>query len=59
MKSKNVKVVDEHSIDRSASVLFAFDLEGSEYRSDINYRLSKKASELFFSLYDYNGNRKQ
>lgn len=34
------------------------DLEGSEYRSDINYRLSKKASELFFSLYDYNGNRK-
>ena len=31
MNNKNVKVVDEHSIDRNANVMFAFDLEGSEY----------------------------
>lgn len=31
MNSKNVKVVDEHNIDRNANVMFAFDLEGSEY----------------------------
>ena len=33
MNSKNVKVVDEHNIDRNANVMFAFDLEGSEYVS--------------------------
>lgn len=31
MNNKNIKVVDEHSIDRNANVMFAFDLEGSEY----------------------------
>lgn len=31
MNNKNVKVVDEHSIDRDAIVMFALDLEGSEY----------------------------
>ena len=31
MNNKNVKIVDEHGIDRSANVMFAFDLEGSEY----------------------------
>ena len=33
MNSKNIKIVDEHNIDRTASVMFAFDLEGSEYVS--------------------------
>lgn len=33
MNNKNIKVVDEHSIDREANVLFAFDLGGSEYIS--------------------------
>lgn len=31
MKSRNVKVIDEHNIDRNANVVFALDLEGSEY----------------------------
>lgn len=31
MNNKNVKVVDEHNIDRNAIIMFAFDLEGSEY----------------------------
>jgi len=31
MNNRNVKVVDEHSIDRNANVMFAFDLEGSKY----------------------------
>ena len=31
MKSKNVKVVDQNNIDRDATVMFAVDLEGSEY----------------------------
>ena len=31
MKNKNVKVIDEHNIDRNANVMFALDLEGSEY----------------------------
>lgn len=31
MNSKNIKVVDEHSIDRSASVMFGFELDGSGY----------------------------
>lgn len=31
MKNRNVKVVDEHNIDRNANVMFALELEGSEY----------------------------
>jgi len=31
MKNKNVKVVDEHNIDRNANVMFAIELDGSEY----------------------------
>lgn len=31
MNNKSIKIVDEHSIDRNANVMFAFDLEGSEY----------------------------
>ena len=31
MNKKNVKVIDENNIDRSANVVFAFDLSGSEY----------------------------
>lgn len=33
MNSKNIKVVDEHNIDRNANIIFAFDLDGSEYVS--------------------------
>lgn len=33
MNNKNIKVVDEHNIDRNANVMFGFDLEGSEYVS--------------------------
>ena len=28
---RNVKVIDEHNIDRSANIVFALELEGSEY----------------------------
>ena len=31
MKSKNIKVVDQNKIDRNAFLMFAFDLESSEY----------------------------
>lgn len=31
MNNKNIKVVDEHSIDRDANIIFALDLDGSEY----------------------------
>ncbi len=31
MNSKNIKLVDEHNIDRNANIMFAFELEGSEY----------------------------
>lgn len=31
MKSRNIKVVDEHNIDREANIIFGFDLDGSEY----------------------------
>lgn len=31
MKNRNIKVVDEHAIDRDANIIFALDLEGSEY----------------------------
>ena len=33
MKSRNIKVVDEHNIDREANIIFGFDLDGSEYVS--------------------------
>ena len=31
MNNKNVKVVDEHNIDRNANIMFGVDLNGSEY----------------------------
>jgi len=31
MNNKNIKVIDEHNIDRNANVMFAMDLNGSEY----------------------------
>lgn len=31
MINRNIKVVDEHAIDRNANVMFAIDVEGSEY----------------------------
>lgn len=31
MKNRNVKVIDEHNIDRNANIMFALDLDGSEY----------------------------
>ena len=31
MNTKNIKVIDEHNIDRNANIMFAFELEGSEY----------------------------
>jgi len=31
MESKNVKVIDEHGIDRDANIICAFDLDGSDY----------------------------
>ena len=31
MNNNNIKVVDEHSIDRDANIIFALDLDGSEY----------------------------
>lgn len=31
MKNRNVKVIDEHNIDRNANIMFALELEGSEY----------------------------
>ena len=31
MESKNVKVIDEHGIDRNANIICAFDLAGSDY----------------------------
>ena len=31
MKNRNVKVIDEHNIDRNANVMFALELDGSEY----------------------------
>ena len=38
MNNKIVKTIDEHNIDRDANVLFAFDLEGSDY---VCYRISR------------------
>ena len=35
------------------------DMKGSsEYRTNVNYRISRNASNIFFSLYDSKGNRK-
>ncbi len=31
MESKNIRVIDEHSIERTANVICAFDIDGSEY----------------------------
>ena len=31
MNNKSIKVIDDHNIDRNANVMFAMDLEGSEY----------------------------
>ena len=31
MKNKNIKVIDEHNIDRNANIMFAIELNGSEY----------------------------
>lgn len=31
MESKNIKIVDEHGIDRTASVIFSIDVSGSDY----------------------------
>ena len=38
MNNKIIKTIDEHNIDRDANVLFAFDLEGSDY---VCYRISR------------------
>lgn len=48
MNNKIVKTVDEHNIDRDANVMFAFDLEGSEY---VAYRISRDEEQdnLFVS----------
>ena len=59
MNNKNIKVVDEHNIDRNANVMFGFDLEGSEYVSywierDIensNIFISKVIKNIDGSLY--------
>lgn len=31
MNNKNIKVIDDHNIDRNANIMFALELEGSEY----------------------------
>lgn len=31
MNNKNIKVIDDHNIDRNANIMFAIDLDGSEY----------------------------
>ena len=48
MNNKIVKTVDEHNIDRDANVMFAFDLDGSEY---VSYRISRDEEQdnLFVS----------
>ena len=48
MNNKILKTVDEHNIDRDANVMFAFDLEGSEY---VTYRISRDEEQdnLFVS----------
>lgn len=54
MNSKNIKVVDEHNFDRSANILFSFELEGSGYVSysierdteNVNIFLSKVLRNL-------------
>ncbi len=34
------------------------DLLSGEYKSDVNYRITKKATNAFFSFYDENGNKR-
>jgi len=48
MNNKVIKTIDEHNIDREAYVMFAFDLEGSEY---VSYRISRDEEQdnLFIS----------
>lgn len=48
MNSKNIKVVDEHSIDRNASVMFGFELDGSGY---VTYSIERdeENSNVFIS----------
>ena len=48
MNNKNIKTIDEHNIDREANVLFAFDLDGSDY---VCYRISRddEQDNLFIS----------
>lgn len=31
MESKNIKVIDEHGIDRNANIIFSMDVDGSDY----------------------------
>jgi len=62
MNSKNIKVVDEHNFDRSASILFAFELDGSGYvtysierdNENVNIFMSKvlKNFDSTFSMLD-------
>ena len=56
MKNRNVKVVDQNNIDRDANVVFAIDLEGSEYvvywverDDDENNLFVSKLYKLYFS----------
>ena len=48
MNNKVIKTIDEHNIDRDAYIMFAFDLEGSEY---VSYRISRDEEQdnLFIS----------
>ena len=48
MNNKIVKTVDEYNIDRDANVMFAFDLEGSEY---VSYKINRDEEQdnLFVS----------
>lgn len=48
MNSKNIKVVDEHGIDRNASVMFGFELDGSGY---VTYSIERdeENSNIFIS----------
>ena len=48
MNNKNIKIVDEHNIDRSAIVMFGFVLEGSEY---VSYSIERDVdnSNIFIS----------
>ena len=43
MNNKIIKTIDEHNIDRDANVLFAFDLDGSEY---VTYRIGRDEQSM-------------